>query len=82
MDLKTARSALGLRICDMTRAMGVHISTYNKWERKEQGTPAAAARLVKILLWLHENNLFTQCLEDVSKYDPAAIRFPKPTRTR
>lgn len=77
MEIREARAALNLRICDMARAMGVARSTYNKWERKEQAAPAAAIRLIKILIWLYKKNMLIECLENITKDDPAEIRLPK-----
>jgi transcriptional regulator with XRE-family HTH domain len=57
IDPKQARLFLGLSQVDMARAMGVHRSTWLKWERQTQGITAAPMRLVNVLLWLKANGL-------------------------
>lgn len=57
MDLKDTRIELGLNIRQMAEAMGVHRSTWNKWERNEQQPPAVAIRLIAMLLWIKDKNM-------------------------
>lgn len=50
-----ARQTLGLSREEMARAMGVHRETWAKWERGERRPDNAAAQLMTLLCWLHEN---------------------------
>lgn len=47
------RKALGLSQAAMARALGVHRSTWVKWEREERFPDRAALRLIFTLRWLH-----------------------------
>jgi DNA-binding transcriptional regulator YiaG len=50
-----ARQTLGLSQKEMAQAMNVHYMTWRKWERGERKPDNAAARLMGLLCWLHEN---------------------------
>ena len=54
MTPSEARKALGMSIHDMALVMGVHRQTWTKWERGERRPDNAAARLMELLVWLHQ----------------------------
>jgi len=62
---KKARLRLGLSINDMSDACGVHRQTWVKWERGEREPGAAVGRLINILLWLNDNDILSDCLENL-----------------
>lgn len=54
MTPQEARQKLGLSIAEMAQACGVHRQTWTKWERGEREPDKAAQRLIKVLVWLHD----------------------------
>lgn len=59
------RAALGLSIADMARALGVHRSTWNKWERAEQRPPAVAMTAMRLLQFVSEAGALHAWLDSI-----------------
>jgi DNA-binding transcriptional regulator YiaG len=51
-QIREAREHLGLSQAGMSRLMGVHKSTYLKWEHGENNLSAAAGTLINLFLYL------------------------------
>lgn len=62
-ELKEARLRLGLNIQQMSDAMGVHRSTWTKWERGERSPDNAALRLIEALQFMFERGCLTEFVE-------------------
>lgn len=51
-----ARQKLGLSQQEMAQSMNVHYMTWRKWEREERKPDNAAVKLMRVLVWLHEQH--------------------------